>query len=282
MKKEEIDELVDDCFKKINKYFHKAIIDFQSEDIHDFRLEIKKLKAFFHLINMESGDGFSCRITKRMKTIYGYFAIIQNLQFQLREIQECPKNCNAGIPKGYEKMLDAELQFWKKLSKDYIDPGYDFSSDKKEISTLFPDKLTQKSIRTFIHYTLYELQSISGHSDDYSLDSARKFIEDLYYNYRFINPYISEQQTKLFDEKVLGECLRLFVDFRDKCMMIALLQTFEANKLDDSEKQLLKEMENDWRYEKKELKNQLLTEFDSLQIKVINLNAFAFEDILHT
>ncbi|HEY5370591.1 MAG TPA: hypothetical protein VIJ75_16520 [Hanamia sp.] len=280
MKKEEIDEFIEDKFKKIARHFRKAIDTFETEDILEFRSEIKKLKVFLHLLNMESEDGLSYRITKRMKTIYGYFGVIQNLQLQLKMMSEYVKKSSGNLPARYVNMLERELEFWKKISKDFIVADYDFFNDKKEIIAAFPDKLTKKSIHKFIHYTLYELQTISGHLDDYSLDNARKFMEDIYYNYAFIKPFITEQQTNLFDEKAIDECLKLFSDFRDKCGALVLLQTFGIDELDKSEKQLLKEIENDWLHEKKELKNQLSAKLDSLHIKANNLSEFAFEDAL--
>ena len=280
MKKEEIDEFIDNRFKKIARHFRKAIDNFKTEDIREFRSEIKKLKVFLHLINMESENGFSYRITQRMKTIYGYFGVIQNLQLQLKKINEYVKKTSCNIPAGYLNMLERELKFWKKISKDFIVADYDFFNDKKELITTLPDKLTKKSIRKFIHYTLYELQAISGHLDDYSLDNTRKFMEDIYYNYALIKPFITPQQTNLFDEKAIEECLELFSDFRDKCGAVILLQTFGIDELDESEKKLLKEMENDWLHEKKELKNQLLVKLDSMQIKSNSLSEFALEDSL--
>ena len=278
MKKEEIDEFVEDAFKKIDKHFYKAIDNFETEHIREFRSEIKKLKIFLHLLNMESGDGFAYRITKRMKTIYGYLGIIQNFQLQLIKANEYVKKSAKSIPALYVNMLEKELEFWKKLSKDFIVEDYGFLNDKKEIITTLPDKLTKKSIRKFIHYTLYELQVISGHLDDHSLDNTRKFMEDIYYNYTFIKPFITQLQNGIFDEKVVGECLKLFGDFRNKCMALALLQSFSADQLDEHEKQLLKEMENDWLHEKKELKNQLSAKLDSMHIKANNLDEFAFAD----
>jgi hypothetical protein len=275
MKKEEINEFIEERFKKITRYFRKAIGDFETEDVNDFRSEIKKLKVFLHLINMESGDGLSYRITKRMKTIYGYFGVIQNLQLQLKNMNEYVKKSAGNIPVHYTNMLEKELEFWKKISKDFVAEDYDFFNDKKEIFDALPDKLTKKSIRKFIHYTLYELQVISGHLDDYSLDNVRKFMEDIYFNYAFIKPFITTQQTNLFEEKAIEECLKLFGDFRNKCMAIALLQTFNP---DESEKQLLKNMENDWLHEKNGLKDQLSAKLDSMHIKANNLNEFALTD----
>jgi hypothetical protein len=271
MQKEEISEFIEDSFKKIAKHFRKAIHDFEMEDIRQFRAEIKKLKVFLHLLNMESSDGFSFRITKRMKTIYGYFGIIQNLE-QLKKTNKSVNN----LPTFYPNILERELEYWEKLSKDFIDSNYDFISDKKEILTSLPDSLTKKSIHKFIHYTLYELSLISNRLDDVALDNFRKFMEDIYYNYALIKPYLTEQQTNLFNENEVRHCLDLFNNYRDECITLALLETLTASELDDKGKRILKKIENDRLLEKREIKNQLSTKLDSMHITANNLNKFAF------
>ena len=271
MQKEEISEFIEDSFKKIAKHFRKAIHDFEMEDIRQFRAEIKKLKVFLHLLNMESSDGFSFRITKRMKTIYGYFGIIQNLE-QLKKTKKSVNN----LPTFYPNILERELEYWEKLSKDFIDSNYDFISDKKEILTSLPDSLTKKSIHKFIHYTLYELSLISNRLDDVALDNFRKFMEDIYYNYALIKPYLTEQQTNLFNENEVRHCLDLFNNYRDECITLALLETLTASELDDKGKRILKKIENDRLLEKREIKNQLSTKLDSMHITANNLNKFAF------
>jgi hypothetical protein len=45
--------------------------------------------------------------------------------------------------------------------------------------------------------------------------------------------------------------------------------------LDESEKQLLKEMQNEWLNEKNDIKNKLIAALDSMNIKANTLNTFA-------
>lgn len=118
---------------------------------------------------MESEDGFSYRITKRMKTIYGYLGIIQNFQLQLKATNEYVKNSLNSVPLMYLNNIEKELEYWKKRSQDFIDKASDFFNDEKEIIATLPDKLSKESIRKFIDYTIYELQMISGRSDDAAL-----------------------------------------------------------------------------------------------------------------
>lgn len=275
MKKEEINDFIEGRFIKITRHFQKAIDHFEVEDIRQFRYEVKKLKVFFHLLNMESEDGLSYRITRRMKTIYGYLGAIQTFQLQIEKINEYVKKSSINIPAHYVKMVERELESWKEISKNFLVADYDFLDDKNEILALLPDRLTEKDIRKFIHYTLYELQSISRNPDDSRLESIQKFIEDIYYNYSFIKPFVSEHQTILFDKNTLKECLKLFHDFRNDCLSIALLQTLMA---DESEENLLKQMENDWVLKKNELKNQLSGKLASMSIEANNINEYAYAD----
>jgi hypothetical protein len=122
---------------------------------------------------------------------------------------------------------------------------------------------------------VYELSAFAGRTDDEALDSIRKFIEDIYYNYEIISPFFDEQQSKMLNKKTIEECLKLFEDFRNKCMSLVLLQTFVTDKLDESEKQLLKIMEKECLNEKKDIKNKLVAALDSMNIKAVNLNSFA-------
>ncbi|HZW66005.1 MAG TPA: CHAD domain-containing protein [Hanamia sp.] len=279
MKKSEIDEFLETSFKKIGKYFHKSIAGFDTESIREFRTEIKRLKVFLHLISMESADGLACRITKRMKTLYGYFGIIRNLETQLSETKKYAQSPTHNAPAHHIHILEKELQYWKKLSLDFIDAGYSFNNDKQEIMAGLPDRLNKKSIKKFVHYTLYELHTLSGRADDDALDSIRKFIEDIYYNYEIISPFFDERQCKILNKKTIEECLKLFDDFRNKCISLVLLQTFLTDELDESEKQLMKTMEKECLNEKKDIKHKLIAALDSMNVKAVNLNSFVIAGV---
>ncbi|HET7118296.1 MAG TPA: hypothetical protein VFI29_17495, partial [Hanamia sp.] len=75
--------------------------------------------------------------------------------------------------------------------------------DEKEIVATLPDKLSKESIKKFIHYTLYELQMLSGRTDDAALESIRKFLEDIFYNLVYIKSFFTDQQSSQFDEEVI-------------------------------------------------------------------------------
>lgn len=278
MKQEEIHEFIKGSFENINKHFHKAIDHFEADDIRKFRSEIKKLKVFLHLVSMESEDGLSYLITKRMKTIYGYLGIIQNFQLQLETTNDYLKKSLESGPTFYVDMLEKELEYWKKLSKDFIDPDYTFFGDEKEVIAKLTVELSQHSIKKFIHYTLYEIQSMSGLRNEETLDNVRKFLEDIYFNLPFIRPYLTSQQSILMNEKGVSECLSLFGNFSDKSTAVVLLQTMSIDTLDEQEKELIKQLENDWLREKKEIKIRLAAKLDAMHIKDNLLNELSLQE----
>lgn len=278
MKKEEIEGIIKDRFKKIDKLFHKAIDNFELGDIREFRTEIRKLKSFLHLVSMESEDGLSYRVTRRMKTVYGYLGILQNLQLQIKEIKEYVKRSSKFAPVYYLNRLENKLENWKTFSKDVIDPNHDFLNNEKEILAKLPGNLTENSINRFIHYTFYELQVISVHQDEESLNNVRKFMEDIYYNLPFLKPYLIKEQGILFDEKEVRECVRLLSNFQDKSTVVMLLQTFRVDGLDEYANELLKQMEDDWLNEKYEMKIQLAAKLDAMHITSHQLKEFFLKE----
>ena len=118
MKKDEINTVVKNSFKKIDKLFHKIIIDFETEDIQGFRVEIKKLRAFFHLLDMEGNGTVQFKITRKMKTFYGYIGIIRNVQLHLEKIKSYCENSTENLPVSYVAKLEKRTGILEKNTKN--------------------------------------------------------------------------------------------------------------------------------------------------------------------
>ena len=53
MKYDEIIDVLDKRFKKIKKHYNNVLEDFSPQEIHDFRLEVKRLRAFIRMVNTD-------------------------------------------------------------------------------------------------------------------------------------------------------------------------------------------------------------------------------------
>lgn len=277
MKKNEIEEVIISHFKRIDKLFHKIIVDFQTEDIQQFRVEIKKLRSFLHLLDMESNEGIPLRMTKKMKTFYGYAGIIHNLQLQLKRVTIYLENSTNNIHVSYLETLQNGIEDWEKNAKYFMDQENNFYNDEKEILSGLPYKLSKKSIKKFLQFILYELQNLLTRlDDDEALHSIRKFLKDVLYNWTFIQQYITYLPAGLSNEEEARSFIEILGHFRDKCITLVLLQTYYNDSLENEEKKILQQIEHEWKREKQELRQIIFTKIDLIhlvanKVKVVTL-----------
>ena len=121
MKEKEIVGVVKDSFKTINKLSHKIIKEFTADDIHDFRVEVKKMRAFLRLLDTEK-EMERPLIPKLLKTFYGYIGIIRNIQLHRHHLFKYISDYKIEKPKEYLMILDAETKLSGKKRKR-IDEG---------------------------------------------------------------------------------------------------------------------------------------------------------------
>ena len=280
MKKNEIEEVITSHFKKIDKLFPEIIIGFKIEDIHKFRTEIKKLRAFLNLLNMEVEEGLQIKITKKMKTFYGYIGIIRNLQLHLKNINSYFENSTDKIPKAYTATIEKEIEYWKENTKEFIDFHNNFYNDEEKITSELPDKLTKQSIKKFIQYMVYEVhKKLIRLNDDETLHSIRKLLKDILYNWTYVQPYIAPLSPGLSQEEEIGSFIEMLVVFCDKCMGLTLIQKYNNDSGDDEEKIVLEEIIQTWSTEKQELRKIICSKLELLPIKPMIAGRFSYKTL---
>jgi len=279
MKKNEIKEVITSHFKKIDKLFHEIIIGFEIEDIHKFRTQIKKLRAFLHLLNMEVEEVLKIKITKKMKTFYGYIGIIRNLQLHLKNINSYFENSTDKIPKAYTATIEKEIEYWKENTKEVIDFHNNFYNDEEKITSELPDKLRKQSIKKFIQYMVYELHNkLIRLNDDETLHSIRKLLKDILYNWTYVQPYIAPLSPGLSQEEEIGSFIEMLGVFCDKYIGLTLIQKYNNDSAEDEEKIVLEEIIHTWSTEKQELKEIICSKLELLPIKPMIASSFSYKN----
>ncbi len=280
MKKNEIEEVITSHFKKIDKLFPAIIIGFKIEDIHKFRTEIKKLRASLHLLNMEVEEGLQIKITKKIKTFYGYIGIIRNLQLHLKNINNYFENSTDKIPKAYTATIEKEIEYWKENTKEFIDFHNNFYNDEEKITSELPDKLTKQSIKKFIQYMVYEVhKKLIRLNDDETLHSIRKLLKDILYNWTYVQPYIAPLSPGLSQEEEIVSFIEMLGVFRDKCMGLTLIQKYNNDSADDEEKIVLEEIIHTWSTEKQELRQIICSKLELLPITPMIAGGFSYKTL---
>ena len=257
MKQREISAVINKRVKKIDKLLRKIISRFEEESIHEFRTEIKKLRAFLRLLNVEVDDD-RFKIPKKMKTFYGYAGNIRNLQLQLKNMYTYIGNPKYTFMETYIEYLKKIIEKWKENSIEFMESENNFGKDEKKIIKQ-PGKLRRGSVKKFMQNKMLELASlVKDLPDDEVLHNIRKLLKDILYNWAFIK-HTSKLLPPVFSEeekiKSFTELLGLFLD---KVIGINLLETYckdcEENGLFfEKEVRELQEIEGEWKKEKQEL-----------------------------
>ncbi len=263
--KNEIEEVVHNHFKKIDKLFPLIITDFQIEDIHKFRTETKKLRAFLHLLDMEVDDGFQFKITRKMKTFYGYVGIIRNIQLHLDDVTINLENSIDKIPASYKTKLESDLEYWKVKTKEFMGVHNNFLNDKEKIISGLPCKLKKVSIRNFIQYIVYELKTnLIRLNDDETFHSIRKLLKDILYNFAYIHPYIAP--IYLSQKKEIESLTEMLGKLQDRCIAITLLQTYYNDLQEGEEKMIIQKIANTYTIKKRELKQIICSKLELIPL----------------
>ena len=266
MKEKEIIEIVEHRFNTIHKLSHQIIKEFNADDIHDFRVEVKKLRAFLRLADEEEVDG--PLIPKPLKTFYGYVGIVRNIQLHRHNIFKYIKDYSIEQPTAYIEILNQEKSYWQKEAADLMEEN-NFRDDEEKIIKHLPGKLEKSSVKTFVKNKLDELkEQLKEMGDDNAIHAVRKILKDILYNCDIIegNVDLPEMISKEDDLKTLTTTLG---DFRDKCIRLEFLQPEYLDEIKDSEeKSRLLQMKNIFEKDKQIMNQQLQNSLKKLQAQL--------------
>jgi CHAD domain-containing protein len=274
MKQKAISIIINKRFKKANRLFREIINRYEVEPVHDFRTEIKKLKAFLRLLNVEVGDD-TLKISKKMKTFYGYAGIIRNLQLQFKTMGDYSGNPQYTVTETYIDYLKKMIEKWKENVIEFVESKNNFQDDQKKIIKQLPIKLVKGSAKRFLENKMNELACLIAElPDDDVLHSIRKLLKDILYNWIYIEHYSKLLPADFSDKEKIKSFTELIGLFLDKRIAIILLETYckdcEENGLFfENETSELKEIENGWKKEKEELAQIIYIKTGLLQLSPV-------------
>lgn len=267
MKKKEIAEVVKDSFKTLEKLRHKILEEFDQDDIHDFRVEVKKLRAFLRLVNIKKDDDEPI-IPKLLKTFYGYIGIIRNIHLLRHHLFKYVTDHSVEKPKAFLQLIEKEEDYWKKEASELMKDD-NFRDVKEKILKALPGKLEKPRIKEFVENKLTVLKELlEDLSDDNQIHSIRKVFKDILYTWCFIKHY-ADLPKILSEEDTLKSLSSVLGDFMDKSIEIAFLQPSCLDKIKTKkEKLMLLDLQKQWDIEKHILKEEFTPILNSLKAQL--------------
>ncbi len=230
------------------------------EEIHSFRTEIKKLKAFLRLLNIKS--------PKKLNQIYKVLGYIRILQLQTQNIGKLILEADIKMPFTY-LMIYAKAATYTIKAKSLIKGYHSTKKTKAAIKIIVPNKITHKAIKIFIQTELNILRPILGLKKiaDESMHDIRKLLKDLQYNESYIkNDHSAKLISRLYLDEQIHSLTRLLGEFHDICVAIRQLpEKFTTYTVSRDEINHLLKLRHKWQEDKDHLSKMINQKLDGLK-----------------
>lgn len=265
MKREALEQVVDNHISNIEKHSKKLPGSFDQEDIHDLRVNYKKVRAFLRLLQLEKDAGH-LHIPVKLKSLYHHGGNVRDWQLFLAEIHD------AGLA---EKLPDCmhrwrrQLFTYKEQTVHAIETTH-FKRILQGIIKELPRQLQDDTIRRFMHQKIAAIHILLLAADnEKDLHSIRKQLKDIIYCTR-----IFEKEGGMpfpfqgwMNEKELSDMATSLGDFNDQCLAISLLQPSYIDKCNTEEQHILRNLQMNWLHQKEALQRQLLFDVQELHME---------------
>jgi CHAD domain-containing protein len=230
MKRKKIRGVIKSSFKKMESLSKKRFSDYAIENIHSFRIEVKKLRAFLHVIHQVQNK-HAPHLPKQIKKIYQLLGQIRTHQLQRLSIRKIVKKTNAGVPKTYVGILQDETTTQIARANKLLGKKNIFRS--KDLISKLPAKIPKASLNNYLSSQknkLFVLISTKNISDE-QLHQIRKILKELLY----ISPYIINKEKSpenlILSKANIKEITEKLGNFHDICMAINLLSPEYIDKI---------------------------------------------------
>lgn len=183
MKRKELTAILKAHFSVLRKLATRVGEKTKEKDVHDFRVEIKKLRALLRLLNYASG----IKLSKRFKTIYRQLGVLRNLQVMEQQVTDIAGNNKDLLPLEFFTSLKEQLREQKKdiaaLPVEKL-----VKREERRLLKLLPAKLNKETITKFILKKRGGLVYIIALQDivDERLHDSRKILKDILYNWDYL------------------------------------------------------------------------------------------------
>lgn len=252
--------------RRIKQYGEQLPGSFETEMIHDLRVEYKKLRAFLRLLQMD-GTARHLTMPADIKTVYHAAGHVRDLQLFLQQVLVWAEKEAVAVP-GYLQYLHQRLFKAKETlvtTIEHLKAGKVIEYITQEL----PAYLEDVAIRKFIHRKVAAVQIILlALEKDKELHTIRKQLKDIIYNIRIFDSDwgISFPVTAWRSEKCLNDTAAMLGDFNDRCLALSFLSDSIIDSLPEAERGALRSWRSALLQEKEVCKQQMIEQLAQLHL----------------
>ena len=253
-------------FKQLKKYLEKIDSDADEDAIHDFRINVKKLRAFLRMIRLAAKDPDELKFPRSFKKMYAKLGKIRDRQLLIKRIKELD-NVHP----------DAKIRDLKKEIKELSNGSGDFLSKKdlKEIEDDFINHLPAvpaEIIKNFIEGKIVMIRETvqKGDFSDTELHNIRKSLKDIHYiigicrdDLKIALPFLFWSDQEVGKAEDLSHTIGLFNDTTIALSFLPLSEIREAN---NDERPSLQSIRRKCLAEKQKLKKTIIHDLATIHL----------------
>lgn len=237
--------------EKVIEQFSKRLVKltesipgyFIEKDVHDWRVEYKKLRAFLRMITAPV-NGHVPIITTELKKIYRVTGTIRELSLFIAQLNTLPGIEREALSAYYsileKKLFTAKEEFIRRTDI------FSFEKELDRWKVMPPEYLETEQVKYFVQRNVTAMRLIRlVPAADENLHSLRKHLKDINYNIKTFTSIwgIPFPVTAWKNEKLLIEIAEELGEFNDRCSSLSFFEDLYNDQLPTDEKKILKELQ---------------------------------------
>jgi len=271
MRQLKIETIIQKRFDKINETLDKVRAHGNDGDIRLFRVKVKKLTAFLHLINGAQVHGKHIKLPQKVDRANRISGTIRTLQLQQSQIKKILASKQLGSPELYYRHISEQIIRQKEKFNNYIKGPQPFKKEEQKLMMLLPDHVSLNTIRQLIKAQGDHIEKllVKVFPPDRSFHEVRQLFKSLLY----ISPYLEIEMSAVSPFALLStyDDIDAFTvilgGFHDICTAINYLHTTaQSLKIDENEMATLRIVESLWLKEKETFRKKIYDELQKITV----------------
>lgn len=235
--------------------------DFDSAAIHDFRVDVKKLRSFIKLLALEPKAAKDLMLPPGIKKLYTLCGKIRDIQLQQLRMKEAFKDYNQLDE--YENLLNNEMNRWMKKVNIALRYRPLLDAEQKLPGNL-PDRLSRGSIQQFFRQKKENMCTIIsvGFFIDDELHSIRKNIKDIIYINKLLVGNVGMPVKAMQWDKAEIKRAELLAQelgrYNDYCFALSFLKSDRLKTIKSKERKSIQIIRKEWKLEKRLKRKEII------------------------
>lgn len=224
MKGKELEKVADKYVRSLEKYCRRIPGSFTIEDIHDLRVDYKRLRAFIRLCR-EEAHARHLQVPDQLREVYRAAGSVRDHQLFLARIVLFAK-VQYALP-GFTRCVQQQLFRAKEMLVKRIEK-VEWNKARKEIKDELPAVLRDIAIRQFVNRKVAAIHILLIAPDrEEDLHEVRKNLKDqLHVTRVFDNDWgIAFPFPPWKEEKPINEMAEKLGEFNDECITLSFLNS---------------------------------------------------------